>query len=101
MKYLIITIAIVLSSSQVFAADLSDALSKALVNAEQDHKAKQVALDVEPEQVEKATFKRNQDAKVIHDTSSISADMEVTPLDEEKPASAEDFAQLQKELSDN
>lgn len=75
---------------------LSDAVSAALLTAEKDHTANQVALSVEPNQVEKTSFKRNQTKKVIVVNTELEVDEEAgTRL----PAEV-DSAEL-KEATDN
>jgi hypothetical protein len=103
MKYLLTTIVIVFAS-QAFAEGLDDAFKAALADSEKDHQAQQVAFNVAPDQVEKATFKRSSRVQVVDVPASATIDM---PMNPEKNAPAaqpavqvDDSAQVQEELSD-
>ena len=102
MKYLLTTIVIVFAS-QAFAEGLDDAFKAALANSEADHQAKQVAFSVSPDQVEKATFKRNSRVQVVDVPASGTIDMPVTSErqpTEAHPAQDDDSASVEQELSD-
>jgi len=91
-------------TSQVFASEgLNDAFKAALANSEQDHVKQQVAFDVSPDQVEKATFKKVTRPEVVSVPASLKIDM---PFDTTEPnpkkaiKSSDDLAAVAKELSD-
>ena len=80
--------------NQAIASTLDDALQAALKTAEVDHKSKQVLLEVEPEQVEKATHMKNSHEQIvvkiednIFDDLASTPAMEVVDL-ERKPTSS-------------
>jgi hypothetical protein len=53
-------ILVLATASQSFAsASLNSAFASALKDSESDHKNQQIALKVSPDQIEKATFKRD------------------------------------------
>ncbi len=103
MKKVILFSAMTLIMSSASADDLMKALGAALNEAEANHSAKQVALEVDADKIEKAKFRKNQDPTVLEgatsaiaiDTSSFST---VDMADEEE---VEDSVEIAKELSDN
>jgi hypothetical protein len=97
-------ILVLISSSQVFAStSLNDAFTKALNTSENDHKSQQVALKVSPDQIEKATFKRDNTVHVVQVEENMLTDTSKSALDQKlvrKPTTSEDFAQLKDELDE-
>lgn len=64
MKHVIFLIFLI-ACDQAFADPLADALTAALQSSEKDKLSKQVVLEVNPEQVEKATFIRQKKEKIV------------------------------------
>jgi hypothetical protein len=102
MKTFIFSIVFLVAGS-ASAEGLYDAISSALQEAGKDHSATQVALEVSPEQVETAKFKRDQNPMVVevNGTSSLDkANFATSHLaDEIEVEDTED--NIMEELSDN
>ena len=102
MKAVIFTIVTVFTS--ISSADLSAAISAALQEAGKDHSAKQVALEVSPDQVELAKFKRDQQPIVVEVSTAPGVDRTVYSTkhlaDEVEVDDSEDTG-IGQELSDN
>lgn len=89
--------------STASANDLLQALGSALQEAESNHQAKQVALEVNADQIETAKFHKNQMPKVIQMTTpGMEADIsEFATKDMADEIEVEDVTDIAKELSDN
>lgn len=90
-------------ASTASANDLMQALGSALQEAESNHKAKQVALEVNADQIEQAKFHRNQAPKVIQ-MSAPAMEVDTSAFatkDMADEVEVEDAEEIAKELSDN
>jgi len=107
MKYLFATILLVFST-QAFAEGLDDAFKAALANSENDHVKQQVAFQVAPDQVEKATFRRAADPHVVDLPATANTDATVdTSSSTNQPAPAsispannDDMSAVEEEVDD-
>ncbi len=101
MKVLLFTVFTV-AVSVASANDLSKALGAALQEAELNHSAKQVALEVNSEKIEQAKFGRNQAPKVVEIRGSAEVDRSAfSTKDEADEIEVEDSADISKEVNDN
>lgn len=110
MKHLIFTLIIGLFGQQAFASGLNAAFEAALANSEVDHKKQQVAFEVEPDQVEKATFRKNLPAQKLKPevstfaidipTSIKEVDVDTEEVKDEAIPQVDELAQMGQEIDD-
>ena len=110
MKYLFVTVLLMFASS-AFAEGLDDAFKAALANSENDHVQQQVAFQVAPEQVEKATFKRVSEPHVVDVPAAAGIDSAVgqhalmdsgdpAPASVAPAAASDDMSAVEEEVGD-
>jgi hypothetical protein len=73
MKYLILTLTMIFSQN-AFCVELATALTEAIQSSDQEKLSTKVALRVSEELIEKATFKKGQEAVVVKVESNILGD---------------------------
>lgn len=96
--FTVFTVAVSVSS----ANDLSKALGAALQEAELNHSAKQVALEVNSEKIEQAKFGRNQSPKIVEIEATPEVDRSTfSTKDEADEIEVEDSGDISKEVNDN
>lgn len=91
-----------LAVSIASADDLSKALGAALQEAELNHTAKQVALEVDTDKIEQAKFGRYQAPKVVEINALPEVDRSsFSTKDEADEIEVEDSEDISKEVNDN
>jgi hypothetical protein len=102
MKKLLMILTIV-GSQNVFAAELTDALSAAIQSSDSEKSTTKIALLVAEDHIEKATFKRGQQKQVLQDMSTVLADNTYSVPVAKNDINTEEKSQieaLEKELGD-
>lgn len=101
MKVLLFTL-VSLMVTAASADDLSKALGAALQEAEKNHTAKQIALEVDTTKIEEAKFRRFQAPKVVELGASPEVDRSsFATKDEADEIEVEDSDDISKEINDN
>lgn len=101
MKVFLFTVFTVIVSS-ASAGDLMKALGAALQEAESNHTAKQVALEVNAEKIEQAKFRRDQNPTIIQ-AAAPAMEMDTSAFatkDMADEIEVEDVEEIAKEVSD-